>query len=300
MMLFVATALAGSGPWLLGPGDQSVYTGVEVQRLTRLHVVTDGDGGDTVIDVGEGLSTFGVKGIVTYGLLARTELEIEVPWYRVQANRRDAQVCIDLGPRSCATTQSVGLLQVRAEGLLLDELAGSPISLSLGTHLRYGGFTAPTRKRVTNVGEGTTDLGLVLSAGRSGGLGAGYWLAYVEGGWTYRFPTTDSYPSNQVAPLPEWTVTGEALLAPDLRFALGPSATWVYRDGLDWYELDLADPDRFAALGVQNLRVGGKVIIRNDTNVAFSVGALRTVYAQNNPTDAWIINAGLSAQGLRR
>ena len=53
--------------------------------------------------------------------------------------------------------------------LALDELYGPPLSLAVGGELRVGTFTAPERAQLTNLGEGTTDLGAFLSAGRSGG-----------------------------------------------------------------------------------------------------------------------------------
>jgi hypothetical protein len=103
MLLFGATTLAGSGPWLLGPGDQSVYTGVEVQRPTRLHVVTDGDGGDAVIDVGEGLSTFGTGAMhcSASGIRASPEVGVDV---RIRAGAPSCQGLWgpDRSPRSGA------------------------------------------------------------------------------------------------------------------------------------------------------------------------------------------------------
>ena len=77
-------------------------------------------------------------------------------------------------------------------------------------------------------------------------------------------------------------------------------ATGLWRPGgLDWYELDLTDTDRFAALRVYNVRVGGMVIVRTisptDTdNLSFTFSALRTVAAMNNPTDVTIFSIGLS------
>lgn len=314
MILAVLCALgvaeAGGGPWVLGPGDQTLYVGMDVQRLTQLGIQAGPNPADyTTIDVGEGLSSFGVKAIANYGILSRVELELELPWYRVSANRTDAEPCLALGEGSCKTTQSIGLIRGQAKWLVLDELQGMPLSVSLGGTLRYGGFTAPARSRITNVGEGTTDLGPSIHLGRSGGLGkSGYWSAYTELFWLYRFPSTDSYQGSDLgpdapvsAPLPEWILNAEVLFSPDAKVAFGPSASGLYRKGLDWYELNLADPDRLAALGVYNFRVGGKAVIRNERGVAFSTGFLRTVVSYNNPSDAWLVSAGLSVPtGLGR
>ena len=127
LMYALGVAHAGGGPWVLGPGDQTLYAGMDVQRLTKLGIQAGPNSEDyTTIDVGEGLSSFGVKAIANYGLLSRVELELEVPWYRVSANRADAEPCLALGEGSCKTTQSVGLLRAQAKWLLLDELEECP------------------------------------------------------------------------------------------------------------------------------------------------------------------------------
>ena len=302
-LLLLSEVLAGSGPWVIGTGSRDAFFAVESQRLTRLAIQTAKDE-ETVIDVGEGLSTFGAKGILTYGLRPGFDLSVTVPWYRVIANRTDAQVCTDLGMSACQTTQGVGILSVNAKALIIDELYGAPLSLSLGGEARYGSFTAPARERITNIGEGTFDLGPALAIGRSMGLGkqGGYLSMWMDGGYRFRFSNTDSYPSTSTG-VPGGEVYGDAsmLIAAIPWLALGPTVTGLWRPaGLDWYQLDLSDVDRFSALRIYNVRVGGNVVIRTAelpdaaTPLSLTVGALRTVAALNNPTDATIVSIGLS------
>jgi hypothetical protein len=66
--------------------------------------------------------------------------------------------------------------------------------------------------------------------------------------------------------------------------------------GLDFYEVDLTDPDRFAALRVANVRVGGTAVVRADS-VALAVSFLQTVYGFNNPTDTFVVDVGLQFDG---
>jgi hypothetical protein len=291
-------AQAGSGPWVVGPGETSVYLGVDAQRLTKLHVV-DAEGGEDVLDVGEGLSTFGMVGIFTYGLLDRVEIEGTLPWYRVTANRPDADLCDLLGLRACAPTQTVGLLKARAKVLLLDEVFQAPLSLAVGAEVRNGTFTARTRERITNVGEGTLDLGGFLAAGRSGRLGqqGGFWTASGEATVRHRFPNTDAYPAPKgttAAPNAELDWSLSALLAPQRPFGFGPTAFGLWRPGgLDFGELDLSDPDRWAALRITNVRLGGELLVRSEQGAVFSLKAAGTVHAVNNPTDVFLLSAGL-------
>jgi hypothetical protein len=299
MLLAATTATAGSGPWVVGDGRASVYLGVEAERLTKLATTIGED--REVIDVGEGIAKFGVRGIATVGLGRRLELEASVPWYRVQANRPDAELCGALGLGACETTQGVGVVEARGKGVVLDEYFGAPFSLALGAQLRIGDLTASTRERVTNLGEGSLDAGPFLSIGRTGALGGGgYWSSFLEGGFRYRSPVTDSYPGNGGDGVPGSEIYGSAqvLFAPDTRFAIGPSAYLLDRPfGLDFGELDLTDPDRFGALRVLQASAGLTTVLRARQDVAVALSALRTVAAANNPTDVWVVSLGVQVDG---
>jgi len=300
-LLVPATAAAGTGPWVVGSGQASLYVGVESQRLTRLATIVDGK--RDVVDVGQGVSSFGVKGIASLGITDRVEVEAGLPWWTVRANRPDEPICAALGLNACDDVRTVGVLAVRTKALVLDEYFGAPLSLSLGAELRYGDFTANTRERITNVGEGTTDLGPTVAVGRVGSLGGdSFFSTYLEAGWRYRFPTTRAYPDAPTgqtrAPQPEtWALT-EFLAGPTPWFSLGPSASFLTRAGLDWGEIDLNDPDRLAALGVTSVRAGGTLVVRNQSNLALSASLLTVLHARNNPTDVISMNLGVSFSGL--
>lgn len=294
-------AHAGSGPWVLGVADHTLYMGLEAQRFDHL-AQSSGSGADDVIQVSDGVQTFGAKAIATVGLLPRLEGELAVPWSVVRNNRPDDSPCDVLGLDACEETRGVGVLRARAKGLLLDEIVGSPVSLALGGELRLGQLTSPTRARVTNLGEGTLDAGGFLSVGRIGALGKGYWSGYVEAGGRYR-SRNRSYDQVQ-APGAEIWVDGELLFAPRRAVAVGPTATWLHRpEGVDVEDL-LADPalggdvDRFAALRIQAAQAGVKALVRTGEQVTTSLGVLHTVYAVNNPTDVWTVDLGVSFRGF--
>ena len=234
----------------------------------------------------------------TVGLGPRLDVQLTLPWYTVQANRPDAELCGVLGLGACRTTSGLGILEARGKALLLDEFFGAPFSLAVGTELRAGQLTASTRERITNIGEGTTDTGVYATVGRTGGLGSGgSWAGYVEALGRYRFPTTRSYPSfsgDLHVPGPEVTGIAELLAGPTTRVAVGPTVSFFWRPGgLDWGEVDLTDVDRLGALRVMSLRAGGTVVVRGDGDVSASVSILRTAAAVNNPTDVLSVSAGL-------
>ena len=68
-----------------------------------------------------------------------------------------------LGQDTCATTNGVGVIRLGTKAQILDEVYGSPFSLSLGLDLRFGQLTQGTRERITNLGEGTFDVAPLLS-----------------------------------------------------------------------------------------------------------------------------------------
>jgi len=323
-LLFGAEATAGSGPWVVGEQRASLYTGVEVQRLTELAVSTGSFAVDDVLPVASGITTFGAQGIISWGLLPRVELEGQVPWYRVFFNRPDDPLCDALGLNACRPTEGLGVLRGRMKVLVLDELYGPPLSLAVGGELRAGTFTAPERAQLTNLGEGTTDLGAFLSAGRSGGLGAeGSWSLYTDVGWRRRLSNTElpTYDGRTAvddtgaealvaldeqlkAPGDEFYGEVQVFLGPSLTWSVGPNVVWLVRpQGVDFEDVlayYLPDKDRLSALAIETYQAGAKALIRAGDRVTFSGGVLRTVFAANNPADLMTVSVGLTFQDIAR
>ena len=293
-----APALAGSGPWVIGEGDDSLYVGLEGQRITRL-AVSDGSGADSVMDVDEGLSTFGVKAILSYGLWDANELELGVPWYLVSANRTDGALCTALG-EACDTTRGLGVITVRDKWLVLDELRGAPLSVAVGGEVRFGQLTARTRSRLTNLGEGTLDTGGFMSLGHTGTLGGqGFWSAYAEGAGRYRFPVT--HEGERPIPGSEWGAGAELVVSPVYAVGFGPLGSWLHRPtGTDVEAADFSDPDWIGGLRVTKIAAGGAVHLRAQRRATVSLNVIHNVYAVNNPTDQLTVTAGMTLVDVLR
>lgn len=284
---------------MVGQDAFTVYVGAEAQRIGHLAVQTGPDSTD-VLDVAQGVSRFGAKAIGTLGLGDRFELQTAVPWYRSGTSRTDDPLCVTLALGACETTDGIGLIETRVKGLALDEFFGAPVSVSAGLDLRFGLFTATERERVTNLGEGTLDAGSFVNVGRTGSLGKGYWSGWLEGLFRYRVPNTASFPQlkgDRSVPGSEFGGAAELVLGPTPSFAIGPNASALYRPfGVDFYQTDLTDPDRFAALRVANVRVGATAVVRSG-NTSLSASYLQTVYGFNNPNDTFVVNVGLQFRG---
>ncbi|MDP2305191.1 MAG: hypothetical protein Q8P18_04110 [Pseudomonadota bacterium] len=295
-LLFSAPeASAGTGPWTLPEGDLSVYAGAEYERIGHLATSAGSWTPGAVIEVDEGLEKAGAQLVVGYGVRDRVDVELSVPYLYVAANRTDGPLCSTIGLRGCDTTQGIGVIGLRVKGLVIDELIGAPLSVAIGGELRIGQHTSDTRARVTNLGEGTTDVGGFASVGRSGALGQGYWSSYLEAGGVYRFPNTDA--GGEPVPGSEMHVDLEWLGGARPAWAIGPAVALFWRPGgVDFEEIDAADPDRFGSLNVLNLRAGGKLIVRSSRRTSLAVAVFGTAFAKNNPADQVIVTAGLSGQ----
>lgn len=300
-LVWPCVAVAGGGPWVLGRGDQSLYVGLDSQRISKLTVT--GDSGVSVVDVDARITTFSAKAALAYGIGTRVEVEGWLPWSRSWVARDDLFPCGGLGLGECRTTEGVGVIEARVKALLVDELVGAPLSVSGGLHARFGGLTHATRARLTNLGEGTTDLGGFVSVGRIGGLGRGYWSGHADASGFYRIPNTRTYPQadgSRAAPGGDFLFNSDLLLTPTAGYevSFGPTVSVFWRPfGVNWDEVDFSDPDRFAALRVLSPRVGGKLIVRDGAKVAFSLSALQTVAPVNNPSP-FTVSVGVSINSL--
>ena len=298
-LLVQPSALAGNGPWVIGQGQLDLYTGMDSQRINTLAISTGTYATDDLITVDEGISKLTGKAILTYGLLSNTEIDLAVPWSYVRANRTDGPVCTSLGLDACDTTRGLGIISAHVRYNPLNEVYGAPLSLTVGVEARAGDLTAPTRARITNLGEGTFDLGPLLSVGHSGGLGkGGYWYGLLDAGWRYRFPLVKD--DGTRIPGSEWSGEADWIAVPRGVVGFGPSVLWFWRpEGVDFEQTDVTDIDRFSALRVVSLQGGGKVTVRSSKNVTLSMSGFYTIYAENNPS-VLSISAGLSVNDLAR
>jgi hypothetical protein len=294
--LWISTAIAGSGPWVPGSGSGSLYVGADAQQFRMLSATN----GRQLL--GEGVHQFSLTGVLSYGVGPRAEVEVVLPVHFAHANRVDTDLCADLGPGSCDPTHTVGTIRSHLKVLVADEVSGAPLSVSVAGVVRFGALVAQFRDRLTNVGEGTIDGGGKLSFGKSGALGEGYWSTALDTTALYRVPNTVRYPLEQgerSAPGSELHVETDTFFAPRRIVAIGPSANLLWRpQGVDFADIVVEDIDRFSALRVTQLNVGAKLIFRDTRDNAFVVGAFRTVYAMNNPSDQIGVSVGMSISRL--
>ncbi len=289
LLSLVSSARAGDGPWTLNPGELNLYLGGDYFRYGRFH-----DGQGEVTDLGSPLTAASLTGVASLGLLPGMEVELVVPFESVRANDPESEFCVD-GPRTdwCEATAGIGDVGAQIKGRMLDELVGSPISVSLAAGMRSGEAYSPRRGRLTTLGDGQTDIGAGLSAGRSAGVASrGWYRASVTSWYWYRFPNDVEVDGKK--PGDEISAAAELTLSPGPPWAVGPAVYGFFRPrGVDVADADFSQLDGFSSLRASQLKIGAKLGIFGVRGRTVSVSVLRTVYARNNPSDTLALSLGI-------
>lgn len=289
--LLVGAALAGDGPWTLGPREHNVFVGADYYRYSKLD---PGEG--EARDLPSPLTAAGLTLDWTLGLREGVEAEIKIPYESVRADNEESSGCTS-GPAGwCSPTAGLGDVGANVKVRLVNELYGSPVSVAANAGFRSGEAYAKTRGRLTTLGDGQTDVGGGLSVGRTDVLGPGWYRVSAAGGYWYRFSNSEL--EGEKVPADEVAGSVSLLIAPHPSFALGPAAHGFWRlGGQDIDEVgadDFAWPDLSASLAAAQVQVGLKLgLFAQKGGPTFSLTVLRTAYAKNNPADTLVLSAGL-------
>ncbi len=282
--LMIAAALAGDGPWTLSPRDQSVFLGVDQVRYSTFDA-----GNDQRIDLASAVLDSVVTPIWTIGIRSGLEVELRLPVERVRV--LDPEACQATAPIEgwCKTSQGVGDVEARMKVRVFDELYGSPVSVSVNAGFRSGEAYAEDRARLSTLGDGQTDLGAGLSIGRTDVLGRGWYRLTADGRYWRRLDGASRNLADEVS----GSFSASFTVAPS--FSIGPAAAGYMRlGGGSISAADFTDPDVWSHIATRQLQVGGKVgLYAQGKGPTLSVTVLRTVLAQNNPTDMMVYSVGL-------
>lgn len=280
---------AGNGPWTLSSGDHALYVGGDWSRWTSY--AADGEAGR---ELEGGVSRSSFLGVWSVGIREGVELELRVPYHTVRVDSFDAPIC-GASDEMCTTSQGVGRIGGTVKFRLVDEVFRPPLTVALLVGAESGEHTARYRGRLTNLGEGQSDLLAGLSAGRTASVGAG-------GGW-YRAHLTVLYAlragleGTGFSALPGDELRGEAaaMVSPAGRLGLGLTVGGYQR--LGGKELDAispGEPNAWAQLATAQVRAGAKFMVQGQGRLpSLTLGLARAVFAQNNPSDELFMSFGL-------
>ncbi|GEM_PF-2348830 len=284
-------ALATEGPWTTPAGQHATYTGVGIDHFRSF---TDGDGGTQ--DAPSGVTRFGAKQLWAAGLTDRFDVGVEVPYVFVVADDPAVR-----SQSAFATTSDFSEIRVRLRYLALTETWRRP-AVALRGSGRSGFAHSDSRHRITNAGEGTTDLGVGLSAGKIGLVGPGFLTVSADVDFWYRIALDRV--DGQKIPANEARAALMVQYAPHRRFGLSVVADGFHRfGGYDLGSLSGVDADhQWAALDAAQLKVGGKLMHFAHGRIPnLTLSAYRAVLARNNPNDTWLVELGVgfAFDGLR-
>jgi len=278
---------AGEGPWTLQSGEQNVYVGLQTFRYGEY------DGGGTQQSLDTDVIATGLVGVWTLGLAQGYEVELQLPWESARVGDPNAPACTQ-APRGgwCAPTSGVGDAALLVKTRFIDEVFQGPLSVSGVFGLRTGEAYSKYRGRLTNLGDGQTDLGASLTAGRTDVLRNGWYRVHATAGYWYRLPHTDiddKVPADEL----RYDFSAVASIVPAL--SLGPALYGFQRlGGQELGAADLSDINGFSSLDAAQIQAGGKLGLHPPGGYGtVSLGVLRTVYARNNPTDTLAISVGV-------
>ena len=193
------------------------------------------------------------------------------------------------------TTIGIGRMNVGTKILINPEGGLLPFTLSLYSGIRNGSFHSQYRERMTNLGEGTVDIGTGLQAGKVGFLGTGFFWVEGAGYFWFRQPITmnTTYPNNEIS----YSFELGYSFHPNIAIA---SCTYGYErmGGLDYPTLakepSLDDIDQWAALDASQIKTGVKLNYYMSDTVTSNLQFLYSVYSKNNPSNEYYVSVGLN------
>ena len=282
-----APALAGEGPWTLQPGEHNLYFGLQTFRYGEY------DAGTADASLDTDVVATGAVAVWTYGLSEGLEMELQVPYESARVGDPRSVACTDAPRRSwCAPTSGLGDVAVLVKTRFVDEVYAAPFTVSGVWGARTGEAYSSTRGRLTNLGDGQTDLGGTLTLGRTDVLGKGWYRVAGSAGYWWRLPHT-TVPSK--IPADELRFDFNAAVAIVPAVSIGPAVYGFTRlGGVDLPAADLTHINGFSSLNASQVQVGGKLGLHPPGSLGtVTLGVLRTVAARNNPTDTLAVSFGI-------
>ncbi len=291
-VLVGSPAWAGDDPWTLEKGDLSFYAGASETTWSSFSGSESSWASDPVSIQSRVFTTL-AGATVEYGVSSRGSVELRGAGGWAQVADTAAPTCSAMGAGSCDTTFSGQAVDLRFKVRILDEIGLSPVTLSGSPVVRIGALGRDSRGRFTAIGDGRSDVGVQLSAGRMGLVGPVLVAGHVAGRYSHRFsgePEAD-------AALPRHELAGVGELDVSLRrgLTLGLCVDALHRpDGQEWDDVDPSQEDRFAALSITDVKGGLKAGVQVRQGLRVWGSGMRTVYARNNPADTLSLGFGVS------
>lgn len=273
---WLSTAVAGDDPWIAPPQTTNVYVASVGERFANF-VGTD----LTPKAVQSPIYNVGGKVYVRHGLGSNMDFSIDAPFSRAWASGGTSSGLYQ-------PTMGVGLLQAELRRRWLGQDA--PLSASTRLAVRSGVLHQSPRGRLTNLGEGTTDVGVGVGVGRLSIAGRSFVTLDAGATYWYRSALEDDVPADEV------TWSSNLTFSTSSKFGFGFASSGLHRlGGQDLGAVSVVDADnQWAALNAQQIKVGGRLSLYSSERFpSMSLSVLRAVWARNNPIDTTVVEIGM-------
>lgn len=276
MIWWIVNSVAQAG--VLSEGSQSIYSGVSIGTWSAF----ESNGNTIPVSKQDDLSVLQVlnHNEVTYGLMEGLDVTYVLPVSYVKVPTKQGG----------ALEPTLGLGQLGAsvqKNLWTFDQAALIGQAGLFTGLLHAG----SRDRLTNIGDGSTQVRVGLEAANTWSIGLGFVNVRAQGQYIAKLPATFSfdpkYPGDDVA----YSVN----LGGGYRgYSMSIFVDGFQRlSGVNYAESNTVDPkERFTALKASQLKVGLSDAIAISSEWSISGYVAHSVMAKNNPMDEWISGIG--------
>ena len=265
------TAMAGT----LSKGTHSVYSGVSYGTWSSF----ESKGDEKSLPQNAMVTQILSRTQYTYGIHDRFDLSIVLPVYSVSVS--------ELSGNMFETTTGLGQTGI-GSNIGLFEQNSLQITGAVGVYT--GAFHAENRGRLTNIGDGSTQLRAGVSASQLWEVNSGYVNINAKGGYIFKIPSTldfdPKYPADDVT-------YGLSVGGGYKGYTASVFIDGFQRlNGVDYPATSVDALDAFTALKASQLKVGlSDSITVSDWTVSGYVAS--SVMARNNPTDELIGGIGI-------
>jgi hypothetical protein len=286
-LLLLSTAFASEGPWTTPKGLHNLYVGVFGEHFKCFEAAgRTSEPCERGLPVPTAVVHVGAKIFYRTGLGKKTDVALSVPVVRAFAMESSTDPQFE-------TTTGVGL----AEGRVRQRLGSvGDLDLGVGAGVRTGALHRSTRGRVTNLGEGSTDLSGMLYAGATGPLGSRFHTTSMDLAYYFRLPLESDTPVGRI-PGDEIRVSAVSTISVTSFLGLGVSADGNWRlwgEPLDFALLEAYGDDRWAAVAASQVKAGGRVVVYpSERHPYLQFSGMRTVWAKNNPLDTTLVEVAM-------
>jgi len=279
LTLLNGPAEASEGPWTTARGIHNIYLGVMGERFRCFEAQGQSSTAcASGLPVAAPVAKLGAKAFYRTGLTGKTDVAVGIPVARSFSLESTSSPMY-------ATTTGLGLIEGRVR-YRLGKIYN--IDFAAGAGVRSGAAHHASRGRMTNLGEGSTDLQATLYAGRMAPVGPRFHVTSVDLSYFYRLPLDADTAVGRI-PGDEIRVSGVSTVAVTSHLGLGLSADGFWRlwgEPLSMSRVSVYGEDRWASLKASQIKLGGRVVIYpGDHRPYLQFSGMRAIWAKNNPLD---------------